>query len=111
MFTLLDEVMPGDVSAGIARRMVERRKEHGMSQAALSSKSGVSLSSLRRFEQSHEISLTSLINIAFALGCEGDFEGLFAHPYYRDIDAVVAARGDSGKVVGGKVGGKGRKVR
>ncbi|WP_269082761.1 helix-turn-helix domain-containing protein [Bifidobacterium aesculapii] len=88
--------------------MVERRKEHGMSQTALASKSGVSLSSLRRFEQSHEISLTSLINIAFALGCEGDFEGLFAHPYYRDIDAVVAARGDDGKV-GGKVGGKGGK--
>lgn len=92
MHTLLDEVMPGDVSTGIAKRMVERRKEHGMSQTMLAAKSGVSLSSLRRFEQTHEISLTSLINIAFALGCESDFDELFAHPYYADIDAVIAAR-------------------
>ncbi|QOL33061.1 helix-turn-helix transcriptional regulator [Bifidobacterium eulemuris] len=84
--------MPGDVSAGVAERMVARRKERHMSQAQLASVSGVSLGSLRRFEQLHEISLTSLVSIAFALQCENDFESLFANPYYATIEDVEAAR-------------------
>ncbi|MCH9276352.1 helix-turn-helix domain-containing protein [Bifidobacterium amazonense] len=92
MFSLLDEPMPGDVSAAIAERMVARRKEHKMSQTDLAVQSGVSLGSIRRFEQRHEISLTALVNIAFALGCERDFESLFARPYYETIDDVIAAR-------------------
>ena len=84
--------MPGDVSAAIAERMVARRKEHKLSQTALARKSGVSLGSIRRFEQQHEISLTALINIAFALSCEQDFEALFSQPYYATIDDVIAAR-------------------
>ena len=77
--------MPGDVSAAIAERMVARRKEHKLSQTALARKSGVSLGSIRRFEQQHEISLT-------ALSCEQDFEALFSQPYYATIDDVIAAR-------------------
>lgn len=84
--------MPGDVSAAIAERMVARHKEHKLSQTALARKSGVSLGSIRRFEQQHEISLTALINIAFALSCEQDFEALFSQPYYATIDDVIAAR-------------------
>ncbi|WP_238567639.1 helix-turn-helix domain-containing protein [Bifidobacterium stellenboschense] len=91
MFDLLDEPMPGDVMAGVADRMVKRRKEHGMTQSALAEKSGVSLGSIRRFEQSHEISFGSLVNIAFALRCERDFDALFAQPYYATIDDVTAA--------------------
>lgn len=84
--------MPGDVSAAIDERMVARRKEHKLSQTALARKSGVSLGSIRRFEQQHEISLTALINIAFVLSCEQDFEALFSQPYYATIDDVIAAR-------------------
>ena len=64
MYDLLDEPLPGEVMAGIARRMTMRRKEHGMTQSDLARKSGVSLGSIRRFEQLHEISLNlSLIHI------------------------------------------------
>lgn len=80
--------MPGDISAELAERVKARRKELDMSQSALAKKSGVSLGSLRRFEQHHEISLTSLINIAFALGCENDFDALFATPRYASLDAM-----------------------
>lgn len=68
-----------------------------MTQAQLAKKAGMSLGSLRRFEQLHEISLTSLINIAFALGCEGDFEALFATPYYETLEDVERARKASWK--------------
>ena len=86
--------MPGDVSAAIAERMVARRKEHKLSQTALARKSGVSLGSIRRFEQQHEISLTALINIAFALSCEQDFETLFSQPYYElSMMSLLRGRG------------------
>lgn len=83
--------MPGDVAAGVAGRMAKRRKEHGVTQAELAKISGVSLGSIRRFEQQHEISLTALIDIAFALGCENDFSALFATPYYDDLEAMEKA--------------------
>lgn len=60
-----------------------------MSQAALSSRSDVSLGSLKRFEQTGEISLSSLIKIAFALGCEDDFDCLFAKKGYASIQEVI----------------------
>ena len=82
MYDLLDEPLPGEVMAGIARRMTMRRKEHGMTQSDLARKSGVSL---------HEISLNALVGIAFALDCERDFDALFSQPYYRSIDDVVTA--------------------
>ena len=92
MHFLLDEPLPGDVTKALAERMVQRRKEHHMSQPQLAKASNVSLGSIRRFEQIHEISLTSLVNIAFALGCEADFAGLFATPYYETLEDVEAAR-------------------
>ena len=91
MYDLLDEPLPGEVMAGIARRMTMRRKEHGMTQSDLARKSGVSLGSIRRFEQLHEISLNALVGIAFAFDCEQDFDALFSQPYYRSIDDVVTA--------------------
>ena len=83
--------MPGDVAAGIAERVAKRRKERGWSQRELAERSGVSLGSLRRFEQIHEISLNSLLALAFALGCESDFDALFATAQYATMDDVVAA--------------------
>ncbi|RSX57221.1 helix-turn-helix domain-containing protein [Bifidobacterium samirii] len=91
MFDLLDAPMPGDVTAAIAQRMTARRKERGLSQPALAERSGVSLGSIRRFEQIHEISLSALVRIAFALDCEQDFDALFAQPHYGSIDDVIAA--------------------
>ncbi|MCD8295292.1 MAG: helix-turn-helix domain-containing protein [Clostridia bacterium] len=48
-----------------------------MSQKEISARSGVSLASYRRFEQSGEISLHSLLKVAAALGYLSDFENLF----------------------------------
>lgn len=83
--------MLGDVLISIAQRVAKRRKEHGMTQTDLARKAGVSLGSLRRFEQRHEISLNSLVCIAFALQCEQDFDALFAQPHYNTIDDVIKA--------------------
>lgn len=69
---------PKDINTDIAKRMRARRKEGKLSQLELSKRSNVSLGSLKRFEQTGEIALSSLIKIAFVLGCEDDFDYLFA---------------------------------
>lgn len=54
-----------------------RRKQMGYTQSKLAKKTGVSCASIRRFEQTGEISLTSLLKIAQALNCLNDFTKLF----------------------------------
>ncbi len=87
----LDQKMPGEVAAEVAKRVRARRKERGFTQEQLARKAGMSLSSYKRFERDHQIAFSSLVNIAFALGCEDDFAMLFAQPHYASIDDVVKA--------------------
>ena len=63
----------------LTERFKKRRKERKLSQKTLAQASGVSYASLRRFEQTGEISLRSLVKLANAIGCLSDFEELFKH--------------------------------
>lgn len=80
---------PEEMNQQIAQRMRERRKEKHLTQAALSKRSDVSLGSLKRFERTGEISLSSLVKIAFALGYEDDFNYLFTKRVYSSIQEVI----------------------
>ena len=62
---------------GIVERAKKKRKQMKISQRELSQKSGVTYASIRRFEATGEISLTSLLKIAHALDALKDFENLF----------------------------------
>ncbi|MDR1579508.1 MAG: helix-turn-helix domain-containing protein [Synergistaceae bacterium] len=73
----------------LAGRARARRKEGKLSQSVLAERSGVSLGSIKRFELSGEISLSSLLRIAFVLGFEDDFEQLFARKNYQSLDDVI----------------------
>ncbi len=65
------------VTKDLVDRVKERRKELKISQRELSTRTLVSYGSIRRFENSGQISLTSLIRIANALNCLSDFNLLF----------------------------------
>lgn len=80
---------PDEVNKDIASRMSRRRKEKKITQVQLAKYSDVSLGSIKRFERTSEISLSSLIKIAFALGCEDDFDGLFVKKGYSSIEEVL----------------------
>ena len=62
---------------GIVERMKKKRKLMKISQRQLSQNSGVTYSSIRRFETTGEISLSSLLKIAHALDALKDFENVF----------------------------------
>lgn len=62
-------ITPLKAQKRIARNMRDLRLEQGLTQEGLSKRSGVSLSSLRKFEQKGVLSLESFIKLSMALGC------------------------------------------
>ena len=78
-----------EIDNAIANRMVKLRKRRKITQKALAAKSGVSLGSIKRFEQSGEISLQSLTKLAIALEVEGELEDLFSEVPFASIEEVL----------------------
>ena len=70
-------LMPADVMKKVSRAARERRLSLNVSQQSLSKRSGVSLAVLKKFEHTGKISFESLLKLALALGCLGDFFELF----------------------------------
>lgn len=78
-----------EINKELAKRMVQLRRRRKISQKELAARSGVSLGSLKRFEQTGEISLQSLTKLAIALGVEGELETLFAEVPFESIEEVI----------------------
>ena len=88
-FVFKNARLPGQVLLDVASREKSLRKRRGLSQMELAEKAGVSLGSLRRFEQTGRISFDSLVAISFALGCSDELDGLFSKPGYTSIQEVI----------------------
>ena len=86
--SLLDKT-PEEINRQIAENIKRIRKRRKISQKKLSEISGVSLGSLKRFEQTGEISLISLTKIAFALGLESEMESLFSEAPFLSIEEIM----------------------
>ena len=66
-----------DLRKAIAAKAKSQRLAENLSRRSLATRSGVTEASIKRFETSGEVSLTNLLNIAFALNCTEEFEALF----------------------------------
>lgn len=77
------------INNDIAQKIVRLRKRKKITQKQLAARSGVSLGSLKRFEQSGEISLQSLTKIAIALDVENELEDLFNNVPFASIEEVI----------------------
>ena len=80
---------PGEIDKIIAERIRDIRKRRKLSQKKLSEKAGVSLGSVKRFEQSGEISLLSLTKIAIALKIHQELESLFEDVPFLSIEEII----------------------
>lgn len=78
-----------EINNNIAQKIVRLRKRKKITQKQLAARSGVSLGSLKRFEQSGEISLQSLTKIAIALDVENELEDLFDNVPFASIEEVI----------------------
>ena len=83
---------PKEVAKDIALKEKEKRKLRKLTQAELSARAGVSLASLKRFEQTGEISFVSLLKIADVLDELDTFAALFTRKEYHSIQEVIDER-------------------
>ena len=86
---LLNTETPNEKSIHIASRVKARRLELNLTQEGLANRSGIKFATYRRFEQTGEISLRGLLQIAFALNALSDFDALFAQKQYQTLDDVL----------------------
>lgn len=87
--TIQDQKTWTEINNDIAQKIVRLRKRKKITQKQLAARSGVSLGSLKRFEQSGEISLQSLTKIAIALDVENELEDLFNNVPFASIEEVI----------------------
>ena len=80
---------PEEIDKALAERVRNIRRRRCISQEKLSTQSGVSYGSIKRFEATGKISLLSLTRIAVALGCVDEIRGLFTQVPYRNIQEVI----------------------
>ena len=82
MDATLDAILetPQEIQRDIAAKGQARQLLLNMSQKELAARSGVSLGSVKRFESSGEISLSSLLSIAMVLNELEAFAELFSPP-------------------------------
>ena len=94
-----------EVRIGIAGRFKARRLDLNLTQRELAARSGVTFSSLKRFEREGLIALDSLLNLALVLNCLDDFDKLAAESpalsATQSLDALLATpvrrRGATGR--------------
>ena len=82
----LDRKTYKEIDFDIAERNIKLRKRKKILQRDLALKSSVSYASIKRFEQTGEISLGSLTKIAIALDVDKQLDNLFDNVPFNSIE-------------------------
>ncbi|MEI7594598.1 MAG: helix-turn-helix transcriptional regulator [Bacteroidota bacterium] len=88
----LDDFNPLDLMRKIAANLKQKRLFLNFTREDLASKSGVSLGTLKRFEDKAEISLKHLLMLAIVLNAVEEFKLLFQNNINSSIDKVLKSK-------------------
>jgi len=95
-----------EVQTGIAGRFRARRLAMNLTQSELAARSGVTFSSLKRFERKGLIALHSLLKLALVLNCLDDFDKVAAESppisATQSLDALLATSARRRRATGRK---------
>ena len=80
---------PEEITLMVSEHTKRLRKRLKISRQKLSEMSGVSFGSIKRFEETGNISFLSLTKIAIALDAAGDIKNIFAEVPYKSIQEVI----------------------
>ena len=86
----LNFLLPEDLASQMGKRAKARRLAANLSRKTLSLRSGVPVSTLRKFETSGKIGLLALLQLAEALDCLDEFGQMFAPRVLTSIEDFVA---------------------
>ncbi len=80
---------PTEITLDLAKKLQKIRKRRKITQKQLADRSNVSYATLKKFEQTGQISLISLVKITMELGMADEIKALFSKPVYLNIDEVL----------------------
>ena len=80
---------PSEISKALANRVKQTRIRRSITQEELAERSGVSFGSVKRFEQTGEISLKHLILISKVLRCSEQWDELFSLSNYESMEELL----------------------
>jgi transcriptional regulator with XRE-family HTH domain len=83
---------PKETLQKIGKKLKEIRLSQNYKRQTIAIKSGVSESSLKRFESTGEISLDSLIKISTSLGITNWINSILAEEYIESLDALIKSK-------------------
>lgn len=83
-----DFMTANEIDLQLAHRVRNIRRRRKITQSKISEMSGVSLGSVKRFEQTGEISLVSLTKITIALGIEEELKNIFSNIPYMTLEEI-----------------------
>ncbi len=89
---MLDDFNHQAIAKKLAERIKRRRLLLNLTQASLSKKSGVSLGSLKRFENKYKISLKHLLQLALVLDSLDGFHQLFPEKSFQSINEIINSK-------------------
>ena len=84
--------LPSDTLKEIAEKHREVRKKSKLSQADLASRSGVSLGSIKRFENSGQISLHSFLKLLHILDRLGEFDTILTIKDTEEVEDMFSSK-------------------
>jgi len=79
-----------ELNYNIAKRFQKIRKRKKITQKQLATRSNVSLSSIKRFETTGDISLANLASVCVVLDLDNELRNLFTNTTYANIDEVIS---------------------
>ncbi len=85
----LNSADPEDLGRALAERAKRRRLDMNLTQAGVAMRAGMSARSLKRFESTGEIALTSLLRIAHVLDATREFQQLFPEKAPLSLDDIL----------------------
>ena len=83
---------PTDIAKALAIKIKRIRKRRKITQKQLANRSNVAYATIRKFEQTGQISLESFIKITMELGLTSEINDLFTRPVYNSIEEVINDR-------------------
>ena len=85
---------PNTIMQNLKDNFKQKRLSLNLTQEGLSNKSGVSLGSIKRFETIGQISLESLLKLAFILDCLSDFQNIAVvkNEKYETMDDLLKSK-------------------
>lgn len=89
---ILPLTLPKEGALLIAGKVKDARLAKNYSRKTLAERAGIGAGSLKRFEETGEVSFVSLMKIASVLGCMDDFNGLFEPPETMSMKDVLLSQ-------------------